>query len=152
MAGRVTGPPRTPREKTRALGNPGHRAGMDKDAPIVMPGQRTPPKPPRKLGKDGQQLWERAWSLAHTWLSPQTDLDFLLIVCEALDEREALRKIIMSGDADRFDRGAMRQLNKEVYDGLSRLGFTPTDRARLNVAEVKVEDDLEAFRREQGIG
>jgi phage terminase small subunit len=152
MAGRVTGPPRTPREKTRALGNPGHRAGMDKDAPIVMPGQRTPPKPPRSLGKDGKQLWDRAWSLAHTWLSPQTDLDLLLLTCEALDEREALRKLVMAGDADRFDRGALRALDKQIVDSLGSLGMTPTDRARLGVAEVKIEDDLEAFRREQGIG
>lgn len=125
---------------------------MDKDAPIILPGQRTPPKPPRALKRDGKGLWDRAWSLAHTWLSPQTDIDMLLVTCEALDEREVLRKLVMGGEADRFDRAALRQLDKQINDSLGLLGFTPTDRSRLNIAEVKVEDDLEAFRREQGIG
>lgn len=150
MAGRTPGPARRPRERTKSLGNPGHRTGMDKDAPVVLPGQKQPPPPPRKLNKDGAELWKRAWSLAHTWLSPQTDVDYLLIVCEALDERASLRKLVLAAPDDRFLRSSLRQVNKEVLDGLSALGFNPTDRSRLGVGEVKVEDDLEAFRREQG--
>lgn len=124
---------------------------MAEDAPIVMPGQRETPEPPRSLKRDGRGLWDRAWSLAHTWLSPQTDIDHLLMTCEALDERAELRKLVAASPEDRFLRGSLRQVNKEVLDGLSALGFNPTDRARLGVAEVKVEDDLESFRREQGI-
>jgi hypothetical protein len=97
------------------------------------------------------KLWTRAWSLANTWLSPQTDIEVLLLTCEALDERTELRKLVAADPADRFARGSLRALNKEILDTLGRLGFTPTDRARLGVAEVKVEDDLEKFRREQGI-
>jgi len=151
MAGRTPGPARTPREVAKARGNPGHRAGMDKDAPVTLPGQRTPPKPPRPLKKDGLGLWNRAWALAHTWLSPQTDIDHLLLVCESLDERAELRKLVLAQPDERFLRQSLRAVNKEVLDGLSALGFNPTDRSRLGVAEVKVEDDLEAFRREQGI-
>lgn len=150
MAGRTRGPAKRPRERTKALGNPGHEAGMAEDAPVILPGQRTPPKPPRPLKKDGLGLWARAWALAHTWLSPQTDLDHLLLVCEALDERADLRKLVAASPDDRFLRSSLRQVNKEVLDGLSALGFNPTDRSRLGVGEVKVEDDLEAFRREQG--
>lgn len=150
VAGKQPGPPKRPRERTKALGNPGHRVGMDKDAPILLPGQVEPPKPPRPLKKDGLGLWRRAWSLAHTWLSPQTDVDHLLIVCEALDERAELRALVGRFPEDRFLRGSLRQVNKEVLDGLSSLGFNPTDRSKLGVAEVKIEDDLEALRQETG--
>jgi hypothetical protein len=124
---------------------------MDKPAPVTIPGQVEAPKPPRPLKVEGMKLWTRAWSLANTWLSPQTDIEVLLLTCEALDERTELRKLVAADPADRFARGSLRALNKEILDTLGRLGFTPTDRARLGVAEVKVEDDLEKFRREQGI-
>jgi hypothetical protein len=123
---------------------------MHEDAPIVMPGQREAPTPGRPLKKDGKALWARAWSLANTWLSPQTDIELLLLTCEALDERAALRSAVLANPADRFLRQSLRSLEKQLLDSLGQLGFTPTDRARLGVAEVKIEDDLETFRREQG--
>lgn len=124
---------------------------MDVDAPVILPGQKEPPKPARPLKKDGLGLWTRAWSLANTWLSPQTDVDYLLMVCEALDERAELRKLVAASPEDRFLRSSLRGVNKEVLDGLAALGFNPTDRSRLGVGEVKVEDDLEALKRELGI-
>jgi hypothetical protein len=139
-----------PRERARALGNPGHRVGYDKDAPVTLPGQREAPKPARVLKRDGKGLWERAWSLAHTWLSPQTDIDLLLLTCEALDERAELRKAVLADPADVRLRQALRSLEKQLLDSLGQLGFTPTDRARLGHAEVKIQDDLEKFREEQG--
>ena len=45
------------------------------------------------------------------------------------------------------ERSGLRALDKQITDRLQLLGFTPADRTRLGVAEVRVEDDLEAFRK-----
>jgi hypothetical protein len=37
----------------------------------------------------------------------------------------------------------LRELEKSIYSNLSLLGFTPTDRSRLGVAEVKKMSKLE---------
>jgi hypothetical protein len=78
-------------------------------------------------------------------LSYSTDLDLLLIVCEQLDERAKLRtKVWNDGRPD--ERKALRQLEKQIVENLSLLGFTPTDRSRLGIAEVKKLSKLEALR------
>jgi hypothetical protein len=41
------------------------------------------------------------------------------------------------------DRRGLRELEKSIYSNLSLLGFTPTDRSRLGVAEVKKMSKLE---------
>jgi hypothetical protein len=78
-------------------------------------------------------------------LSYSTDLDLLLIVCEQLDERAKLRtKVWNDGRLD--ERKALRSLEKQIVENLSLLGFTPTDRSRLGIAEVKKLSKLEALR------
>jgi hypothetical protein len=90
-------------------------------------------------------LWNRAWDAARHWLSPQTDIEALLIVAEQLDERVALRsKVLAEGSAE--DRRSLRELDKQVMSGLSILGFTPTDRSRLGLAEVKAATKLDELR------
>jgi hypothetical protein len=148
-----SGPPRRPTERTRALGDPGHRGLAPVDQVPTLPAAKATPKPPRPLKASGSKLWERAWRDAITWLSPDSDIELLLIVCELLDERDALRKRVMANASSPDiwrDRAGLRALDKQVIDGLALLGFSPTDRARLGVAEVKQEDELAAFRRQAG--
>lgn len=139
----AVGRPPKPTEQKRRLGNPGRRPLPVASVTLSSVGAG-PPDPPRPLGVAGLHLWERAWAAARVWLSPQTDLDLLLIVCEQMDERVALRiRVLREGDADQ--RRALRDIDKQVVSNLSLLGFTPTDRARLGVAEVKAADHLEAI-------
>jgi phage terminase small subunit len=41
----------------------------------------------------------------------------------------------------------LRDLRKQIIDGLGLLGFPPADRARLGAGEVAELDDLEKFQR-----
>jgi hypothetical protein len=67
------------------------------------------------------------------------------IVAEQIDERAALRVKVLR-ESDWRDRSALRALDAQVLDCLSLLGFTPVDRARLGFVEVKIQNELEAFR------
>jgi hypothetical protein len=71
-----------------------------------------------------------------TWISPNTDSELLLMTCELVDERWNLRIKVMQ-DNDWRERRALRELDSRIISNLSLLGFTPADRSRLGVAEVK---------------
>jgi hypothetical protein len=73
------------------------------------------------------------------------DIEILQMVCELIDERTALRMKVLV-DQDWRDRSGLRALDAQVLDCLSLLGFTPVDRARLGFVEVKIQNELEAFR------
>ena len=100
------------------------------------------PEPERPLGTYGRKLWDRIWSNGINWISPVTDTELLLMTCEIIDERWNLRaKVIKDGipaDGRRLDR-----LSQMIISNLSLLGFTPADRTRLGVAEVKAKSKLE---------
>lgn len=100
------------------------------------------PEPDRPLGTYGRQLWDRVWAAGINWISPVTDIELLLMTCEMIDERWNLRaKVIKDGtpaDGRRLDR-----LSQLIISNLSLLGFTPADRTRLGVAEVKAKSKLE---------
>jgi hypothetical protein len=139
------GRPPKPTEQKRLIGNPGKRPLPETSNLILLPAVNEVPQPTRKLFQYGQELWDRVWTMGHTWLSYSTDLDLLLIVCEQLDERAKLRTLVWNnGRTD--ERKALRQLEKQIVENLSLLGFTPTDRSRLGIAEVKKLSKLEALR------
>lgn len=143
------GRPPVPNERKRALGNPGKRALPSTTTVIPLEAASETPEPMRPLGSAGQALWDRSWEAGRNWLSPKTDIETLLIICEQLDERVALRiQVITQGDPT--DRKALRELDKQILGGMSILGFTPTDRARMGLAEVKAVSTLEKLRRKNG--
>lgn len=143
---RRNGPAPIPNEVKRRRGNPGKKRLPSEGSLTVMPTSRTAPKPPRPLGPLGMDFWERTWDAGYVWMSPSSDIDMLLLACELLDERAALREEVLA-EGDWRQRSALRAMDKQLIDIYSLLGFSPTDRTRLGVAEVRVEDDLEAFRR-----
>jgi hypothetical protein len=59
-----------------------------------------------------------------------------------IDERWNLRVKVMQTDDVRLRRG-LRELDRQIISNLSLLGFTPSDRSRLGVAEVKAMSKLE---------
>jgi hypothetical protein len=69
-------------------------------------------------------------------------MEILLMTCEMVDERWNLRIQVMQTDDPRMRRG-LRELDRQIVSNLSLLGFTPADRSRLGVAEVKARSKLE---------
>ena len=142
------GRPPKPIEQKRLLGNPGRRPLPKPSEVIVLPAVTTTPEPPRPLGTYGTELWNRIWSMGMTWVSPISDIDLFMMICEMIDERVSLRVQVLRDNRPE-DRRALRQLDSQIMHGLSLLGFTPTDRSRLGIAEVKRQSKLEELRAKQ---
>jgi hypothetical protein len=136
------GRPTKPLEQKRLTGNPGKRALPEQSAIMLIPQATTAPNPARPLLKYGQELWDRVWESGINWISPNTDLELLLMTCEMIDERWNLRVRVMT-DSSPKDRRGLRELDKQIVSNLGLLGFTPSDRSRLGVAEVKKMSKLE---------
>ena len=138
--------PGKPAEVKRKLGAKGYA----KDAPdgvMVIPAVSAVPEPLKPLSGSGLDLWDRTWQRGFSWLSANTDVQLLQMVCEQLDERDVLRAYVMENIEAWHERSALRELEKSIRSNLSLLGFTPTDRMKLGVAEVKVESKMELLKR-----
>lgn len=162
--GRPKGRPAKPTEQHRALGNPSHKALPN--AP--MPGQGLPaasdvPTAPA-LGVDGLELWVQVWSAGRSWLSPESDYEIVTMLCHAKDESEECRRLLSIGEVPRYyilPNGSyvthpvvtqLKDLRTQMTSWLAALGFSPADRARLGVGEVRqgdVLDELEKRRNER---
>lgn len=145
MARPVGRPPKPVEEKIRT-GNPGRRPLPDRATLTVLPGAAEPPEPMRPLGSAGTALWERVWTAGASWLAEKVDAEQVLIMCEQMDERVALRARVFRDAASPTvwrDRLALRALESQIADGLSVLAFNPTERSRLGVAEVKRADSAD---------
>ena len=141
----MSNPPK-PIEVKRKLGNPGQRALPDTSETILIEPISDLPEPHRQLFDAGLKLWNRTWSMGQLWISPKTDIELLLMTCEMLDERVRLRAYVWNNPEAWRERKALRELEKNITNSLSLLGFTPTDRSRLGVAEVKAKSKLEELR------
>jgi len=142
------GRPPKPIEVKRKLGNPGKRALPDqREIQLIEPAVFVP-EPARPLLKYGQEFWDKVWGQGLGWISPNTDSELLLMTCELIDERWNLRVRVMQSN-DWRERRALRELDARIISNLSLLGFTPADRSRLGVAEVKAISKMEALKRRQ---
>jgi len=136
------GRPPKPTELKRLQGNPGKRALPNETEMILLPAAIGIPEPSRPLLKYGEEMWDRIWNMGNSWISPTTDIELVLMTAEMVDERWNLRVKVMSSDDAKLRRG-LRELDKMIVSNLSLLGFSPTDRMRLGVAEVKKQSKLE---------
>jgi hypothetical protein len=136
------GRPAKPIEQKRLLGNPGKRALPDQSTITLIPMADSTPEPTRPLLKYGRELWDKVWGTGINWISPNTDTELLLMTCEMIDERWNLRVQVMQNN-DPKDRRGLRELDKAIVSNLSLLGFSPSDRSRLGLAEVKKMSKLE---------
>jgi hypothetical protein len=139
------GRPPKPIEQKRLTGNPGKRALPKQGEMVLLPSAYDIPEPHRPLQSPGMELWESIWGMGQSWLSPVTDRELLLITCELLDERWNLRIKVLRDNRPE-ERKALRDLDRQLVSNLSLLGFSPTDRSRLGVAEVKRQSKLEELR------
>lgn len=132
------GRPPKPIEQKRLTGNPGKRALPDQSLVQIIERADGIPEPGRPLLKYGRELWDKVWEAGINWISPTTDMELLLMTCELVDERWNLRIKVMQNDDSKMRRG-LRELDRLIIGNLSLLGFTPSDRSRLGVAEVKAQ-------------
>jgi hypothetical protein len=138
-------PPR-PTEVKRKLGNPGKRPLPALASVATLAPADGVPSPLRPLLPEGQRMWDRIWSEGAVWLSPNTDIELVQMLAETMDEREGLRRFVMSGEAEWRDRVALRSVDDQIKSILSALGFTPADRTRMGVAEVRAVSKLEQLQ------
>jgi hypothetical protein len=79
-------------------------------------------------------MWERVWQMRSRWISRSIDIDHVMVLCESVDERVALRVRVLQGGEWR-DRVALRALDEQIANMMGALGMNPTERAKLNVGE-----------------
>lgn len=79
----------------------------------------TPPEPDRPLGRMGAALWERVWRSSGDMA---VDVESLLLLCEQMDERVALRVAVLR-DGFTQDRAALRTVDRQIAQGLAALGI-----------------------------
>jgi P27 family predicted phage terminase small subunit len=157
--GRPTGRPAKPVEMKRAAGNVGHRPLPDAPTPDtgLVASSSIPAAP--ELGDDGRALWDHIWVAGRQWLSPESDMTIVTYLCQAHDEAEAIRRDITSGEVERYymlPNGSLvshpliaqlKDLRAQMTAWLAAIGFSPADRARLGLAEVRVRDELDDLQR-----
>ena len=133
--------PPKPIEQKRKLGNPGKRALPNEQTTIALPSGYV--DPPRPLEFAGQQLWDAAFKHGGTWISSTTDIPLLTMTCEQLDRREQLRSELVEKGLDRALIMSLNETEKLISSNLGLLGFSPADRTRLGLAEVKTQSKLQ---------
>jgi hypothetical protein len=85
------------------------------------------------------------WASGASWISPATDIDVVQMLAETVDERAAVRLEVLRG-GDWHKRVALRGLDNQVMGLLGMIGFSPGDRSRLGLAEVRPVSPLERLR------
>ena len=153
--GRPVGRPAKPAQVKRAEGSKAHRPLPA--APLPGKGLRGVegiPTPPT-LGKEGLVLWVHVWTAGKTWLSPDSDRTIIKMLCEAQDEHDKIRVLLSTGEVERFYATSNGQLANHPFvnqlavlrgqmsSWLAAIGFSPADRSRLGIAEVRVRDELD---------
>ena len=98
-----------------------------------MTTQRRAPKPPRPLGAEGKKTWGRVWGLRAGWIDPEADLEHVLVLCESMDERVALRIKVLRDPDDWRTRNQLRNLDGQITEMIGALGLNPTQRKALQV-------------------
>lgn len=100
-------------------------------------------EPPRRLGESGMDLWVKAHRLG--WVSQNSDLVLLAVICEQLDERDELRIFVLDNVEAWRERASLRKLEEQISSNLSKMVMSPVDRLKAGVQEVKRQSKLEAL-------
>lgn len=156
----VRGRPPKPVEVKRRTGNPGKRP-LPVPVKALAPANGVPAAP-ANLGPSGMALWESVWLHAQAWISPDLDLGTVELAVLTRDFVERCRERIEKDGLTLVEpivtpTGAVvgervvvhplikeqRAAEKQLASWLSALAFTPTDRARLGLAQVKQQSKLE---------
>jgi hypothetical protein len=104
---------------------------------VVLPQADGVPPVPFGIESDGADLWRRIWQDGLTWISPEDGSGRLRGGVPGVADDLATARRRYRATTDPKDAGAVVSLGKRLDDALSMLGFNPTARSRLGVAEVK---------------
>lgn len=137
-----TGRPPVPTEVKRRRGT----ARSDRVPAVaevtILPMAGGVPDPPDDLGLPGRRLWGRAWAEAVTWLSFDSDSEQVEEAARLADDLDSARRRYRATTGP-GDARVIVALSKQFTEALSALGFNPTSRTRLGVAEVKAVDAID---------
>ena len=133
--------PPKPIELQRKLGNPGKRALPKAGELMELSGGYVEPFRPLEFA--GKQLWDSVFKHGELWVSPRTDAHLLMLTCEQLDRREQIRSLLAETPEDRALNMTLNEIEKLIQGNLGQLGFSPAERTRLGLAEVKRQSKLE---------
>jgi P27 family predicted phage terminase small subunit len=146
-----------PLERIRATArNPGHKADGRElvKAPYTLTKTVDRPPVPRGLQRRGRLEWGKIWE-SGPWLYPAQDYAWIEQVCRAYDDIDTFReRIVLDGLVVTGYAGQpvahplvaeIRKAEETIRKCLSIIGFSPTDRARLGLAEVKRETALQEY-------
>lgn len=154
--GRPAGRPPKPVAKKVAEGNLGKRKLPEAEL-VEEIKVKDIPAPPEHFTEEAVKLWVKVWSGGKSWL--KTDRDFLTLelLCEAYAEYQFLRRMLKLGShAGGVDRVVLspkgyptqhpyvsqrNEAERKMVTYVSILGFSPTDFARLQIAEVNGEQE-----------
>ena len=142
MAQPIAGRPPKPNELKRLMGNPGNHPLPDLNVITHLPMAREIPPAPENLNQSGLDLWNRAWGVAITWLSPVSDIESIKNASHLADANEAARERYMVS-TEPADAKAYVAINRAYTDALTSLGFDPVSRSRLGVAEVRAATSID---------
>lgn len=115
------------------------------------------------LEQPGLDLWQELWREGRTWLSTRSDAHLLLAqLCEGRDEERHHQAVLeVSGRYVKGQRGGvvahpavrmLRQVRAEMVRAGALLGFSPSDRSRLGVGEVKAQKSALELLLERKLG
>jgi len=110
------------------------------------------PEPPSELEAKGREFWSSVFDNGR-WIWRGVDRHLVGLTAELLDERQELKELVDQQPDNTRLRAALRALDKQLVSNLSLLGFTPSDRSRLGLVEVKARGKLdELLERKHGKG
>ena len=159
--GRPPGRPAKPVEVKRALGNPGQRplpAAPTPEFALEVVKLDDVPNPPSTLGIVGLATWDRIWSAGRRHLSDSQDRMLIERLCERMDlvakleawlGEDVERRWYTTANGQVVTHPAVKQIDEsdtKITTWLSMLGFSPSDRARLGLAEIRVANELDEYR------
>lgn len=144
------GRPPKPVERKRATGRtPGTDSGGRRLPAVRETIVKTSdvPDAPSGLAARGLVEWQTIWTAGKSWLAPAQDYAWVEMISRAWDDIEVFRaRVEADGLIQKGSMGQViahpliaeiRRAEATIQRCLSMLGFSPTDRARLGLAEVK---------------
>lgn len=136
---------------------PGGRRITGEVVPANPRGISIPPAP-ADLGERGELEWYRIWEAGIIWLHPNEDYHWIDQIAHAYDDIETFRAeiertglVVKGYTKDMIVANPLikevRMLEATIRKCLSQLGFSPADRAKLGLVEVKRQTGLANLQR-----
>lgn len=151
-----------PTERHRAKGNTAKKKLPplpDPSTALVNIDVAQIPDAPEWCDEYGAVVWRSVWVAGRRHLSDQHDVLLVSLLVERLQDRRAIRDWLGDHPENRWYVTAngqvvthpavkqIEQIDAQVTGWLSMLGFSPSDRARLGLAEIRVANELDEFRK-----